>query len=98
ATAAGGGLSVLAIVGFIGSTLFGLGANVLVVARYAIYITVNYLDLRIRKEQLDLQLQAAQLAPALSEQPAAVSPAAPGASAPAPTAGPTEVPPLTGAC
>jgi tetratricopeptide (TPR) repeat protein len=97
AAAAGGDLSVLAIVGFIGSTLFGLVANVLVVPLYAIYITVNYLDLRIRKEQLDLQLQAAQLAPALSEQPAAVSPAAPGASARAPTAGPTELPPVTAA-
>jgi hypothetical protein len=97
AAAAGGDLSVLAIVGFIGSTLFGLVANVLVVPLYAIYITVNYLDLRIRKEQLDLQLQAAQLAPALSEQPAAVSPAAPGASARAPTAGPAELPPVTAA-
>jgi tetratricopeptide (TPR) repeat protein len=40
-------------------------AQVLVEPLYGIYITLNYLDLRVRKENLDLQLKAAQLTTAV---------------------------------
>jgi hypothetical protein len=63
AASAGGDMSPLGLIIVIISTVFGSLANVLVVPFYAIYVTVNYLDLRVRKENLDLQLKAAQLAP-----------------------------------
>ncbi|MCL5997684.1 MAG: hypothetical protein M1546_16745 [Chloroflexi bacterium] len=69
AAANGGDQSVLAIIGFIGSSIFSLVANVLVVPLYATYITVNYFDLRIRKEHLDLQLKAEQIAPTVTAMP-----------------------------
>ncbi len=43
------------------ATVISSLAQVLVVPLYQIYITLNYLDLRVRKENLDLQLKAAQL-------------------------------------
>jgi hypothetical protein len=72
-SAEAGEMSPLFLIAFIGATIFGLVANVLTVPLYAIYITANYLDLRIRKEHLDLQLKAAQFAPAVADLPAAQS-------------------------
>ncbi len=66
--AAGGDASTLTVLGFAGSLIFGIVGNVLVTPLNVIYVTVNYLDLRVRKEQLDLQLRAAQLAPAQPKQ------------------------------
>jgi hypothetical protein len=58
------GPSFLSIVAIIAASIFSSIENVLVVPFYIIYITVNYLDLRVRKENLDLQIKAANLAPA----------------------------------
>ena len=43
------------------ATVIGAVAQVLVMPLYEIYITLNYLDLRVRKENLDLQLKAAEM-------------------------------------
>ena len=71
----GGDASSLSVAGFIGSLIFGVVGNVLVVPLNVIYVTVNYLDVRVRKEQLDLQLKAAQLAPVGAPAEAGIQPA-----------------------
>jgi hypothetical protein len=72
-----GDTSPLGLALLIASTIFGSIVDVLVVPLYAIYITLNYFDLRVRKENLDLQLKAAQMAPvAAPELPTAVAPQA----------------------
>ncbi|MCS7060800.1 MAG: tetratricopeptide repeat protein [Anaerolineae bacterium] len=58
--------SFLAWIGMIGSLVFGFVSGVLVTPLNVIYATVNYLDLRVRKEQLDLHLRAARLTPSVS--------------------------------
>lgn len=63
-----GDASTLTVLGFVGSLIFGIVGNVLVVPLSVIYVTVNYLDVRVRKEHLDLQLRAARLAPAVPAQ------------------------------
>ncbi len=72
-----GDTSPLGIAGLVGASIFSSAADVLVVPLYAVYITANYLDLRVRKENLDLQLRVAQLpAVPLTDAPvAAISPA-----------------------
>jgi hypothetical protein len=47
----------------IAATVVSALAQVLVEPLYEIFITLNYFDLRVRKENLDLQLKVAQLAP-----------------------------------
>jgi hypothetical protein len=56
--------------------IVGALAQVLVEPLYAIYITLNYLDLRVRKENLDLQLQAAKPSAEMRVESAPVSPVA----------------------
>jgi hypothetical protein len=59
----------------VAGTVVGSLAEILVAPLYMIYITLNYMDLRVRKENLDLQLKAAQLtasqAPEVALAPAA---------------------------
>ncbi len=54
--------SIWTVVAIIVAGILGSIENVLVAPFYSIYIVVNYLDLRIRKENLALQIQAANLA------------------------------------
>ncbi len=70
AAAESGDASILTVLGFVGSLVFGIVGNVLVVPLNVIYVTMNYLDVRVRKEQLDLQLRAARLAPAVPAEAA----------------------------
>lgn len=63
-----GDTSPLMLIGLVGSLVFGVIGSVLVTPLGVIYVTVNYLDLRVRKEQLDLQIRAARLAPAVPAQ------------------------------
>lgn len=53
-------LSSLGLLAMILGTVVGSVAQVLVAPLYMIYITLNYLDLRVRKENLDLQMKAMQ--------------------------------------
>ncbi|MCL4505104.1 MAG: hypothetical protein M1434_04100 [Chloroflexi bacterium] len=71
AAVGGGDTSPFGIAAIIGSSIFSALASVLVAPLYSVYITVNYLDLRTRKENLDLQLKVAQLSP--SRVPAEVA-------------------------
>ena len=58
-----GAQSPLSVIAIIAASLLSAVENVLVVPFYVAYITVNYLDLRVRKENLALQIQAANIAP-----------------------------------
>jgi tetratricopeptide (TPR) repeat protein len=63
----------------IAASIFSALAQVLVEPLYMIYITLNYLDLRVRKENLDLQLKTANV---LATQAAAEATLEPPALAP----------------
>jgi hypothetical protein len=78
-----GDASTLTVLGFVGSLIFGIVGNVLVVPLSVIYVTVNYLDVRVRKEQLDLQLRAARLAPVVPAETARIDSPAQDFAAPA---------------
>jgi hypothetical protein len=56
----GGDLSPATLAGYLAASVFGVAAGVLLAPLNVIYVTMNYLDLRVRKEQLDLQLRVAQ--------------------------------------
>jgi hypothetical protein len=57
-----GDVSATTLAGYVVASVFGVAAGVLLAPLNVIYVTMNYLDLRVRKEQLDLQLRAAELA------------------------------------
>lgn len=65
-TAEGRDASILTLPGVAGTMIFGIVVGVLLTPLNVVYITLNYLDLRVRKEQLDLQLRAAQNDPAVA--------------------------------
>ncbi len=78
-----GDASTLTVLGFVGSLIFGVIGSVLVTPLNVIYVTVNYLDLRVRKEHLDLQLRAAQLASPVPADTTQMDRPAPGFGLPA---------------